>query len=63
MNERRPVAEMIAETWREIGVLVLVFGMLDKFVHDETPSIRWAAWVISIGLFFLLGGYIIERRR
>jgi hypothetical protein len=54
---------MIAETWREIGVLVLVFGMLDKFVHDETPSIRWAAWVISIGLFFLLGGYIIERRR
>jgi hypothetical protein len=35
MTDRHSMTEMIGEGLREAGVLVAVFGMLDKFVHGE----------------------------
>ena len=63
MSEQKPVSEMIGEAMREAGVLVLVFGMLDKFVHDSAPTMVWTVAVLAVGLFFLGGGCMLERRR
>jgi len=51
MAERRELAEMIGEGMREIGVLIAVFGMLDKFVLTEvgpTPVSFLAPWASSL---------------
>jgi len=60
--EREPVEKMLAEGFREVGVLILVFAILDKLVSG---SITWN-WtltaLISSSLVFSAGVYI-ERRR
>jgi hypothetical protein len=63
MSERRELPEMIGEAMREGGVLVAVFGMLDKFVHGEGPSSAWTSAVLAISLFLFAVGATIERRR
>jgi hypothetical protein len=63
MAERHEVAEMIGEGMREVGVLVAVFGMLDKFLRGEPPTAIWTASVLTIGLFFFVSGLMIERQR
>ncbi|HEV3193383.1 MAG TPA: hypothetical protein VGY54_22905 [Polyangiaceae bacterium] len=63
MSERHEVAEMIGEAMREIGVLVAVFGMLDKILRNEGPTADWTAAVLVTALFFFVFGVTIERRR
>lgn len=64
MSERRTSAEMVGEALREAGVLTAVFGMLDKFLRDEGPSLRWTAGVLGLALcLFVLGIKIEEKRR
>ena len=33
-NERKSLTEMVAETAREAGVLIFVFGLLDALLDD-----------------------------
>jgi hypothetical protein len=39
MAERHTIAEMIGEGLREAGILIAVFGILDKFLRSETPTV------------------------
>jgi hypothetical protein len=63
MSQRHGVTEMTGDGLREAGVLVGVFGMLDKFVHGQGPTIIWTAAVLTISLFLFAAGCILERRR
>lgn len=54
---------MVAVAMREVAVLVLVFGMLDKLVAG-VPSVGWTASVAVLFLaLFWVGGTIEQRRR
>jgi hypothetical protein len=63
---KRTVAEMTAETLREIAVLSAVFFALDNLMKDD-----WAkAFPLNVTIYFLLGciviygvGILIERMR
>lgn len=48
---------------REIGVLVAAFGVLDKFLFDQGPTVAWTASVLGVALAFFAVGAIIEQRR
>ena len=63
---KRTVAEMTAETLREIAVLSAVFFALDNLMKDD----RAKAFPLNVTIYFLLGcivvyvvGLIIERMR
>ena len=63
---KRTVAEMTAETLREIAVLSAVFFALDSLMKDD----RAKAFPLDVTIYFLLGcillysvGLIIERMR
>lgn len=45
---------------REAAVLLTVFGMLDKYVHEGGPTLAWTASVLGFALFFYVLGLIIE---
>ncbi len=59
---RKNLEEMAGEGFREIGILVFVFALLDQIIDGKiTPW--WTVTAIAVsGLFFLAGCYI-ERRR
>ena len=55
---------MVAVALRESSVLVLVFGLLDKFVHASGPSAGWTLAVVGLALLcFTLGGTIERKGR
>jgi hypothetical protein len=63
---KRTIAEMTAETLREIAVLSAVFFALDNLMKDD----RAKAFPLNVTIYFLLGcivvyvvGLIIERMR
>lgn len=67
--ERQTNAEMFGEFLREGGVLILVFGFLDKLVErtekPDEPHLTWP-WIVgvlAVGVGFLLGGMFVERKR
>ncbi len=53
-QERKTVAEMLGEAFREIGVLVAVFVPLDVLVAEGKFSWRWLLVTVAIAapLFF-----------
>jgi len=53
---------MIGEGFREVGVLVFVFAILDKLVAGSITG-GWTATAIAISLRFFWAGCFIERRR
>jgi hypothetical protein len=59
---KQSVNEMVAEALREIGVLILVFSVLDKIVAGSI-SVQWAAIVIFISTVAFVSGVLIERKR
>jgi len=61
-KERKSVAEMIAEGLREIGVLILVFGVLDKLLKAELTGV-WLGGVLVSGCYVFSLGMYLERRR
>ncbi len=63
MTARRGVAEMVGEGLRECAVLILVFGMLDKFVVSDGPSPVWTATVLATALSCYIVGAAMERKR
>jgi hypothetical protein len=63
MPDRRGVAEMFGDAMREIAVLTAAFGLLDKFVFSEGPTLTWTGAVLGVSLLFFALGVTIERRR
>lgn len=62
-TEREPIAKMLAEVLREIGLLVLTFMPLDT-VLDRTPVPSRIFWTgIVVGLAFVVMGIVLERMR
>jgi hypothetical protein len=48
---------MSADALREAAILVLVFGLLDKYMFDRGPSFAWTILVIAVSLLsFAIGG-------
>jgi hypothetical protein len=62
-SERKSLSEMVSETAREAGVLVLVFGMLDGLLDTATHDWTWDASIWVFGLALLTLGYVSEMRR
>jgi hypothetical protein len=56
-------AEMIGDAMRESAILLAVFGILDKFLRSEGPSLLWATSVLSVALSSFVVGCTIERLR
>lgn len=56
-------AEMTADALREAAVLVLVFGLLDKYLTKEGPSDAWTSWVVGLAAVGFVVGGVIERSR
>lgn len=53
---------MLAEGFREIGVLILVFALLDKLVSGSITW-QWTLAAIFISSLTFGAGVYIERRR
>jgi hypothetical protein len=67
---KKSVMEMLGEFCREAGVLVGVFGFLDRFMRDPAPdgqaqvsTFVWACAVSVSCLTLTSIGMIIERKR
>ena len=60
--EREPVEKMLGDGFREVGVLVLVFALLDRILSGNI-TIRWTLAALALGILFFCTGLYIERRR
>ncbi len=54
---------VLGETLREGGILVLVFGLLDKYSRGERPSPAYLTAVFAIGLSCIVVGLMPETRK
>jgi uncharacterized membrane protein (DUF373 family) len=64
LPEKKHTAEMVGEAFRDIGILVFVFGPLYELfepLHQKQWSVFTA--VIAVGIVFLVCGILIERKR
>ena len=55
--------DLIAETAREAGVLIAVFGPLDAAFTDPPINRVFVAALVGIGLLFIAGGIILEAKK
>jgi hypothetical protein len=58
----RRLAKIAGETFREGGILVIVFGLLDNRMADHPHPPPWDVWIIGIGLIGIVLGAILEAR-
>ena len=63
MVNKRAVEQLMGETIREIGLLLLVFGPLDALFQPDRPSAGVLAALIAGALLFIILGIIIEAGR
>jgi hypothetical protein len=63
MNERKTIAEMMGEFFREAAVLTAVFIPLDKLLLGESLTVWSFVAIIGISGGTLCLGMVIERRR
>jgi hypothetical protein len=59
---RKFVEEMIAEGFRDVGILVLVFAILDRVITGGI-TVMWTLTAMAIATFFFGAGLYIERKR
>jgi hypothetical protein len=59
---KESVNQVIAETFREIGILIFVFSLLDKIVTGYM-TLLWASVVVALSVTFFVAGIVIERTR
>ena len=62
-NERKSLTEMVAETAREAGVLIFVFGLLDALLDDVPHGVLWYSLVLAASALALAMGYTLELKR
>ncbi len=62
-REPKSWGEMSADALREAGVLVLVFGLLDKYMFGSGPSAGWTAAIVALALGTFVLGSVLERTR
>jgi hypothetical protein len=53
---------MIAEGFREVGVLTFVFAILDRLIDGKITT-NWTLVALAVSAFFFGMGLYIERRR
>jgi hypothetical protein len=59
---RKQLEEMAGEGFREVGVLVFVFALLDRIIDGKiTPW--WTVSAVAVSALFFSAGCYIERRR
>lgn len=56
------VKKMLGEGFREVGVLIFVFALLDKLVSG-TITRSWTILTMSFSTFFFCAGLLLERMR
>lgn len=64
MPEKRSVSELIGETLREVGILVLVFVPLEGYKGTSWPRVElvlWVAGTLVIATIFIAIGILLER--
>ncbi len=59
---RETVEQMVGEAFREVGILILVFAILDKLVSGSITG-KWTLTAFGISAFFFSAGVYLERRR
>jgi hypothetical protein len=59
---KESVSKMFGEALREIGVLILVFSVLDKIVAGSI-TIQWAVIVLLVSAISFVSGVLVERKR
>jgi hypothetical protein len=62
-TEPKSWQEMSAEALREVAVLVLVFGLLDRYMFDHATSGDWAATIVLVAVATFVAGAVLERAR
>jgi hypothetical protein len=62
MVNKRKAFHLAAETMREIGILVAVFGPRDAFFQKEVAAPGALSVIISPALLAIVMGIIIEAR-
>jgi hypothetical protein len=59
-SSSKTVAEMIADSLREAGLLTAVFGWLDSTIQGEQFWGPWGWMVIGLSLLLFVGGMALE---
>jgi hypothetical protein len=59
---KEPVSKMLAEALREIGVLILVFSVLDKIVAGGI-TLQWTVFAVLLSAIVFSSGVLLERKR
>jgi hypothetical protein len=59
---RKNLEEMVGDGFREVGVLVFVFSLLERLIKGDAPA-WWIGAAFAIATFFFLAGCYVERRR
>jgi len=62
LTERKPIEEMIAEGFREVGVLVFVFALLDRVIQGRI-TFWWTTIAVALSATLFAAGCYLERRR
>jgi hypothetical protein len=62
MINKRKVFHLAAESMREIGILVGVFGPLDAFFQKEVAAPGALGVIVVLALLAIVMGIIIEAR-
>jgi hypothetical protein len=63
LSTKKYTLEMVGESLREIGVLLIVFVPLYDLFEKEHPSWYIVLATLGIGIASLIAGIEIERRR
>jgi hypothetical protein len=63
MARKRPVTRMIAEGFREIGLLWLTFGLLDGVLRERPVSWTWYVEVVILGVGVFALGVAVDPER
>ena len=56
-------ADLLAETVREVGVLILVFAPLEAAFAETAPGVAFLSIMLIVGVGFIVGGIIIGARK
>ena len=62
MIDKRKAQQLLGETMRDIGILVVGFAPLDAFFQRERPGWLPVVFVVACGLLFIAVGIMLEAK-